>query len=513
MSGIVVSPHPLATDAGRDVLARGGTATEAAVAINAVLAVVYPHFCGLGGDAVWMVADAQGEVSCLLGIGQALAEARPEGAIPTRGTGSALTTAAVVDCWKTAIDLVPGALSVADLLGPAIALAETGYPVSASQAHWLRFRDSETRAWPGFDALFRPGGMAPAGGDLFRQPHLARTLKSLATAGLDDFYRGALAQSIVAGLWGVGVPITLSDLAATRTRIEPPLQLDYRGLTLLAPPPPTQGLTTLQIMGVLSHLPLASTAEDSADHLHLVVEAVKQAFLDRGGIADPDHAPLDCAALLSPAHLGAKAARIGPDALAWPPRFQPADTVYFAVVDAAGRCVSALQSTYFDWGSGVVAGETGILWQNRGSAFSSELGHPNAFAPGKRPFYTLNPGMALRHGRPALLYGTQGADGQPQTLAMLLTRLIDYGRSPAEALAGGRFLLGRTFSDSNDTLKLEGQIDPAVMAELASRGHEVAPIPELSPLAGQAGIVVIGADGSMTGAHDPRGEGTALVLA
>ncbi len=157
-------------------------------------------------------------------------------------------------------------------------------------------------------------------------------------------------------------------------------------------------------------------------------------------------------------------------------------------------------------------GDTGILWQNRGAAFSTEPGHPNAFAPGKRPFYTLNPGMALRNGRPAMLYGTQGADGQPQTLAMLLTRLIDYGRTPADALAGGRFLLGRTFSDSHDTLKLEGQIDPSVMAELASRGHEVAPIAALSPLAGQAGIVVIGADGELSGAHDPRGEGTASVL-
>ena len=195
-----------------------------------------------------------------------------------------------------------------------------------------------------------------------------------------------------------------------------------------------------------------------------------------------------------------------------PARFQPADTVYFATVDAQGRCVSALQSTYFDWGSGVVAGDTGILWQNRGAAFSTEPGHPNVLAPGKRPFYTLNPGMALRDGRPHLLYGTQGADGQPQTLAMLLTRLIDYRSSPAEALAGGRFLLGRTFSDSHDTLKLEGQLAPATVADLAARGHQVAPIAAFSPLAGQAGIVVLGNNGSLEGAHDPRGEGTASLL-
>ena len=167
-----------------------------------------------------------------------------------------------------------------------------------------------------------------------------------------------------------------------------------------------------------------------------------------------------------------------------------------------------LQSLYFDWGSGVVAGDTGVLWQNRGAAFAADPAHPNAWAPGKRPFYTLNPGMALREGRPYLLYGTQGADGQPQTLSVVLTRLIDHGLSPAEALAGARFLLGRTFSDSRDSLKLEGNAGQAVFAELASRGHELSPIEALSPLAGQAGVIRIGE--VVDGAHDPRSDGCAI---
>jgi oxamate amidohydrolase len=495
MTGMAISPHPLATEAGRAVLEQGGNAVEAAIAVNAVLAVVCPHFCGLGGDAVWLVADADGEASGLLGIGQALAAARLENAIPLRGPGSVLTTAAVVDLWDKALGRFPGRFEFDALLAPAIALAEAGSPISASQVHWLDFRGDVTADWPGFDSVFRPNGRTPQVGERFVQPMLAASLRRLAEAGPQDFYNGTLARRILSELNTLGIPITADDLAATRTLQVEPLRLGYRGLTLLAPPPPTQGLTTLQIMGILSAFDFAGIAEESADHLHLVVEAVKQAFLDRGEIADPDFVDVDVARLLAGSRLRAKAGKIDKTALPWPPTFQPADTVYFATVDAMGACVSALQSTYFDWGSGVIAGDTGILWQNRGAAFSTDPAHPNVLAPGKRPFYTLNPGMALRNGRPHLLYGTQGADGQPQTLAMLLTRLIDYGRSPAEALTAGRFLLGRTFSDSNDTLKLEGR--------------QVVNIAAFSPLAGQAGVISLGENGALLGSHDPRGEGTA----
>ncbi|NLH80960.1 MAG: gamma-glutamyltransferase, partial [Phyllobacteriaceae bacterium] len=172
--------------------------------------------------------------------------------------------------------------------------------------------------------------------------------------------------------------------------------------------------------------------------------------------------------------------------------------------------VSVLQSTYFDWGSGVVAGDTGILWQNRGAAFGRADDDPNRFAPGKRPFYTLNPGLALADGRPRLVYGTQGADGQPQTLAMILTRLIDHRLDPLEALRRPRFLLGKTFSDGRDTLKIEVDAGAAVLADLARRGHQLSPIDAASPLAGQAGVIRIAADGRLDGAHDPRGDGCAI---
>jgi oxamate amidohydrolase len=325
--------------------------------------------------------------------------------------------------------------------------------------------------------------------------------------GARSFYEGPLAARIVRELRAWGVPIREADLAATRTRLEAPLAMAYRGLELLAPPPPTQGVTTLAIMGILERM--APRAEEgSVDFYHSVVEAVKQAFLDRGEIGDPDMGPQPVERWLDDARLGAKAAAIRPDrALEWPRVHRGSDTVFLAAVDAAGRSASVLQSLYFDWGSGIIAGDTGILWQNRGAAFSQAGG--NRFRPGARPFYTLNPGIALRGGEPHLLYGTQGADGQPQTLALLLARAIDHGMAPDAALAAPRFLLGRTFSDTADSLKIEEAAGETVLAGLLGRQHEVKRLPALSPIFGQAGMISIGR-GVVLGAHDPRSDGAAL---
>ncbi|MDP5335151.1 MAG: gamma-glutamyltransferase family protein, partial [Paracoccaceae bacterium] len=306
-------------------------------------------------------------------------------------------------------------------------------------------------------------------------------------------------------LRAAGVVIGAADLAATRTRSQHPMSMPYRDLTLLAPPPPTQGVTTLQIMGILSRLDLTGLQPGSADHIHLCVEAVKRAFIGRDAIADPDFAPTATVDWLTDNALTAQARDISRrTALPWPHRWQHGDTVFLGAIDAQGNAASVLQSTYFDWGSGVVAGDTGIIWQNRGAAFRTDPAHPNAFAPGKLPFYTLNPGIALKDGQPRIVYGTQGADGQPQTLAMLLTRLIDFGQSPQEALAGPRFLLGRTFSDSRDSLKIETDAGAHVLRDRAARGHEISPIPAQSPLAGQAGLVIATPGGTIA-LHDPRG--------
>lgn len=507
---MIATPHWLASEAGAKVLARGGNAIEALVAAGAALAVTYPHFCGLGGDAVWMVSDAKGVARTFLGIGQAAANARPEGAIPVRGPQSTLTTAALVDSWDTLLAFSKaewgGRESLGDLLVDAIEIAETGFAVSPSQRFWHDFRAREIADWPRFAPLFQRDGLQ-------RQPQLAGSLKTIAERGARDFYEGELAQKIARGLAEAGSPLTAADLAATRTEIVEPLKLAYRDVELLAPPPPTQGVTTLGIMGVLRSLAVSDTAACDPQHYHLLVEAVKQAFLDRGAIADPSFEADVSRQLLDPARLEAKAASVRPDsALPWPQVYRQGDTSLLAAVDSQGRVASLLQSIYFDWGSGVVVGDTGILWQNRGAAFSTDPQSPNCYAPGKRPFYTLNPGLALKDGRPHLVYGTQGADGQPQTLALILSLLLDHGLDPAAALAKPRFLLGKTFSDSRDSLKIEENAGADVLSGLAQRGHEVSAIPALSPLGGQAGIFRIGADGTIEGAHDPRSDGGAIGL-
>lgn len=508
--GMVTSPHRLASEAGAAVLRRGGNAIEALVAAGAALSVVYPHFCGLGGDAVWMVAEPDGAVRCFLGIGRAGERTVEATALPLRGPGAALTSAALVDSWDAVLAHSTahwgGREGLAALLKDAIVLAEEGFSASPSQGFWHDFRRDEMRGWPGCEALFVASGMQ-------RQPALARTLRAIANGGPREFYEGELASRLAAGLAAVGSPLTAADLARTRTTVETPLSLAYRDHVLFAPPPPTQGVTTLAIMGILERLGERPAGPDSAAFYHCLVEAVKQAFLDRATIADPDFADVDLARLLDPARLAAKARAIDPArAMPWPHLYRPGDTAHLAAVDAEGRAVSLLQSLYFDWGSGVIAGDTGMLWQNRAAAFSLDPASPNRLMPGKRPFYTLNPGIALKDGRPRLAYGTQGADGQPQTLALLLSLMIDHGLDPATALARPRFLLGKTFSDRRDTLKLEAGLDSGIVTALAAMGHETAVIDAFSPLGGQAGIIRIGVDGTLGGAHDPRSDGCAIGL-
>ncbi len=521
LRGMVTSPHVGASQAGLKVLAAGGNAIEAAITVCACLGVTYPHFSGFGGDAFMLVAGTDGQVQAISGIGQAASDVdrylREGGSIPTRGPLSMLTTAAAVDTLGKAHALSraawDGQLGWEELLSPAIALAEHGVAVSESERFWLDFRRAEAHTMPGVFDAFMVDGRTATVGEHRRQPRLAASLRMLAQRGPRDFYEGQLASALCAGLAAAGSPLTASDLARTEARIEPPLRVAYRGGELFAHRPPTQGVTTLEIMGILERFDLRAMPEGGADHLHCLVEAVKRAFIDRNEfVADPDHADVPVERLLSAAHLDAQAAAIdAARALPWPHAFRHGDTVYIGVVDGQGRAVSMLSTVYFDWGSAVMVGDTGLLWHNRGAAFSLDPRHPNCLAAGKRPFHTLNPGMYLRDGRPVLVYGTQGADGQPQTLAAILTRMIDYGMDPATALARPRFLLGKTFSDGRDSLKLEDDVPQAVVAELERRGHQVSRVPAQSPLMGHPGAIHIdAATGRITGAHDPRSDGRAI---
>jgi gamma-glutamyltranspeptidase/glutathione hydrolase len=493
---LAISPHPLATAIGNELLAAGASAAEAAVAIGAMLSVVMPHFCGIGGDAVWLAAEADGTVTAINGIGQAFAFTEDVSHIATRGPQSILTTAAAVRTWEAALALQAPGCAIAPLLAPAIKASRDGFPVGASQAFWTQFRADEINDWIGFGryAQARPGRTMV-------QPELASTLKELSDNGLNSFYEGELAGAILTDLRAIGVDATAEDFAGARAECSEPLRVAYRDVLLHAPPPPTQGAATLAIMGILDRLGPAPDC-GSAEDYHLMVESVKAAFLDRAGIDDADGARAYAEKMLSATRLDERAASVDRQkARAWPHVFEKADTVYFAARDKQGRCISALQSTYYDWGSGCCLPKTGIIWHNRGASFR-RIDGPNRLRPGRRPFHTLTPGIATKSGKPYLLYGTQGADGQPQTTCVILRHMIDHGLAPEAALHAPRFLLGRTFSDSRDSLKLE----PMAGEEgLRAMGHEVSPIEALSPLAGLAGAIRIEA-GEVIGASDPRGE-------
>ncbi|WP_091907989.1 gamma-glutamyltransferase family protein [Chitinasiproducens palmae] len=519
---MAVAPHALASQSALAVLRDGGNAVEAMVAAAATIAVVYPHMNSIGGDGFWLIA-APGKApvgieACGAAAGLATGALYREhglSAIPTRGPLAANTVAGTVSGWQAALEWsqahLRGRLPLDRLLGDAIGYARDGMPVTASQMRGTAAKRAELTSIPGFAAAFLPDGEVPQTGTVMRQPRLAATLARLAEAGLDDFYRGELAQRIAADLASVGSPLALSDLARHRAREVTPLAIEHSQGTLYNMPPPTQGLVSLMILGLMDRLPLDAAGSDSADFVHACVEATKQAFAVRDAhITDPDHMDVAPADLLSPSALDAAAARIAMDVAApWGTGRGPGDTVWMGVVDAQGVAVSFIQSIYHEFGSGIVLADTGINWQNRGCSFSLDPASRNPLMPYRRPFHTLNPALArLKDGR-TLSYGNMGGDGQPQSQAAVFSRIVRFGMNPQAAIDAPRWLLGRTWGQTSDSLKLERRFGQAVGDALAARGHEVEYVAAYDEAMGHAGAIVRHADGSLEAGFDPRSDGAA----
>ncbi|APZ44185.1 gamma-glutamyltransferase family protein [Acidihalobacter ferrooxydans] len=522
--GAVTAPHARAAEAGRDVLRRGGNALEAAVAMASTIAVVYPHMNSLGGDAFWLIADADGTLRGIDAAGQAGRAYTPAlyaapGCVPERGGLATVTVGGAVGAWQAAYDFSRaqwgGAMTWHALLAAAQTYAADGCPVSASYARTLDALPQHVRELPGFAATYLPDGCVPAVGEMFRQPALARTLSELQAAGAEGFYRGALAQRLVAGLRAAGSLLDPDDLAAYRPRWVEPLRLPYGRGELANMPPPSQGFASMMIAAVLQRYGLAGFDPMGADYVHAVVEATKAVFAYRDRyLCDPDVALVPLEPLFAKEFLDELAAGIDPLRAAAPGQPPaPGDTVWFGAVDEAGRAVSVIQSIYHEFGSGVVAGDTGVVWNNRGCAFSLDSQHPNVLAPGKRPMHTLNPAMYLEDGRVRLVYGTMGGDGQPQTQAAILTRVLEFGLSPAAAIAAPRWVYGRTWGESSAGLRLEKRFDRAVFDALARRGHAVSWVPRFSDFMGHAGMLRLNREAGrlrLEAAADPRSDGAAL---
>lgn len=519
-AGLISAPHRCAAEAGAAVLREGGTAIEAMVAAAATIAVVYPHMTGLGGDGFWLIAEPGCEPVAIRACGAAAARATPafyrdqghDTAIPGRGPLAAVTTAGTVAGWAEALKVSATwggrPLPLSRLLADAIGQARDGVAVSRSQAtltdiHW----ESLVRQ-PGFRDTFAPDG-PPRAGTVLRYPDLADTLDRLARAGLDDFYRGDLARTLAEGLERVATPLALADLEATRARRVVPLSVDLAAGRVFNHPPPTQGAASLMVLGLFERLGV--TEAEGFAHVHGLVEATKRAFLLRdAALGDPDRMTVDPGTWLTPATLKAEAARIHRlRALPWVRSTEPGDTVWMGAIDGAGRVVSYIQSLYWEFGSGVVVPGTGVVWQNRGAAFSLTPG-PNELGPGRLPRHTLNPALArLADGR-VLAYGTMGGDGQPQTQAAVFTRHVVFGQAPDVALEAPRWLLGRTWGADATSLKVESRLDPVLIETLRAAGHDVEVVEAYDNRMGHAGLVSMAVDGQVTGAADPRADGACV---
>jgi len=516
--GVAAAPHAAAAEAGRHVLAEGGNALEAMAAMGAAIAAVYPHMAQLGGDAFWLVREPSGRVFAIMAAGRAGTKATPDfyrghDQIPTRGPMAALTVPGTVGGWIAALEAAKqhgGRLPLDVLLAEAIGHARNGYVVTRGQAQLTAEKFSELKDVPGFAETFLAEGKAPEAGATLRQSAFAATLEQLAYAGLNDFYRGDIGREVAADLERIGSPVKRDDLKNCHATMAEPVSATTSAGALHNTPPPTQGFASLMILALFERLGIAEA--EGFDHIHGLIEATKRAFRLRDRfLGDPVQMTQPVDRFLQPAFLDAETMKINlREAAPWPAAYKEGDTVWMGAADSSGLVVSYIQSLYWEFGSGCVLPRTGVLTQHTAASCSLDPRSHNRLAPGRLPVHTLNPALAvLKDGR-VMAYGTMGGDGQPQTQAALFTRHVIFKQDLAEAIDRPRWLLGRTWGDPRDTLRLEGRFDGNLADSLLAAGHDVELLSEnYSDFMGHAGAVVWHPDGRLEGAHDPRADGGA----
>ncbi len=519
--GMVASSVPAASDAGVEMLRRGGNAVDAALAAAAMLSVAEPMSTGIGGDAFALLWSArEGRLVGLNGSGRAPAAATPEAyrargleAMPTHGILS-VTVPGAVHAWET-LSRSHGRLPLGEVLEPAVRAARDGFPVAEIVAHyWFLLERGGALRNAAARATFAPEGRAPRFGESFRNPGLARTLERIAEEGARGFYEGPVAEAIARTSEEEGGLLSPSDLAGVESSWVEPLTLDYRGVTVAELPPNGQGITALIALGILRELPPPpeDAEAESALAWHHRIEAVKLAFADRNTyVADPEHAHVPVEALLDPGYLRRRAALVGPKALPGAvPGLGRGDTVYLCAADADGNLVSFIQSLFMGFGSGIACGETGVLLQNRGAGFTLDPAHANCLAPRKRPFHTIIPGMLLRGGIPWMAFGIMGGDVQAQAHVAFVSNVVDHGLNPQEALDAARFRYlegNRVVVERPGAPALEGG---TLGERLAAWGHEVVqPAPIAAEQFGGGQAIAVEEGGVRVGGSDRRKDGCA----
>ncbi len=524
-NGLIATSQPLASAAGLRVLQEGGNAIDAAVTAAAVLSVVEPTMNGIGGDLFAIVYDAKTKtVRGLNASGRAPAAATLEefkrrklDAIPYRGELS-ISVPGVVDGWNQLLSK-HGTIPLGRALEPAIGYARDGFAVSEIIAHQWKDVEGVLARDEATAATFLINGRAPSTGDVFRNPRLAVTLEQIARGGRDAYYKGPIAAAIAEDMKRRNGLLTAADFASHHADWIEPISTTYRGYQVLELPPNTQGIVELDMLNILEGFDLKALGHNSAAYLHLLVEAKRIAFADRDAwLAAYDAVPRAAIERMLSKDYAAtrrreidqnRAAReyktftIGGASSGIEPHAEArGDTIYLTAADKDGNVVSLIQSIYESFGSGIVAGDTGIVLHNRGSQFSLTPNHPNVLAPGKRPFHTLVPAMVLKDSKPWLSFGVMGGDMQPQGHVQVLLNLIDFGMNVQEAGEAPRF------RHSAAGLALESAIAPEARFGLDARGHRL--INSIGAFGGFQGILIHPTSGVLMGGSDPRKDGLAI---
>ncbi len=489
--GMAATSQPLATQVALQILRQGGTAVDAAIAANAMLGLVEPVSCGIGGDLFaigWDAAsqklyglNASGRSPYALTLAhfqkQELKFIPPYGPLPVSVPGC-------VDGWFE-LHQKFGKLPISTLLAPAIQYAAEGFPVSEVIAGQWQQNVPLLRQWPNFEALFTINGRAPYKGEIFRNPWLAKTYTTLASEGRAAFYHGSIARQMVAYMQRVGGFLSARDLAEHRSEWVAPVSINYRGYDIWELPPNGQGIAALQILNILEGFDLKKYGFGSVEHIHYFLEAKKLAFEDRAQFyADPDFNKIPTPQLISKAYAAARRKLIQPQRAAWrydpgTPTLEAGDTIYLTVADAAGNMISLIQSNYRGMGSGMTPDSLGFILQDRGELFTLEAGHFNTYAPHKRPFHTIIPAFVTKDGKPFLSFGVMGGSAQPQMHAQIIMNIIDFGMNlqasgdaPRILHTGSSEPTGTHMTDGGQVY-LESGFDYETIRELVQMGHKI----------------------------------------
>jgi len=518
---MMTAPHHLATKTGSDILKEGGNAIEAMIASAAMISVVYPHMNSLGGDNFWLISDKNKNVYAIDSSGPASNNINMDfytklgfNTIPSRGPLSALTVPGAVAGWKLAYDFsvknLGGKIPISRLLFDAEQTAKEGIAVTNTLRNNLKSKLNQLVDVVGFKDVYLKNGKIPNVGDRLIIPNLSNTFSCLIKNGLEDFYSGEVFTKIISDLNNLGSPLNSDDFKSYKATFVDALELNIKDAKLFNLPPPTQGLASILILGVLDELSI--TCKNNVELIHNIVEITKAVFKVRDEyISDPRYMSFHVSEFLTKDFIKKLAMEINFEKAApWPASSPGGDTVWLGATDAYGNTVSFIQSIYWEFGSGLVLPNTGITMQNRGVSFSLDLKNHNHLLPGRKPFHTIQPALAHFDDGRVMSYGTMGGEGQPQTQAAIFYRYNVQNLNLQNAVNEPRWLLGKTWGEETTSLKIEERFSADTFNKLKSMGHIVEKVGAYEEIMGHAGALVCYPNGLKEGGYDLRSDGSAI---